>query len=311
VNYQQFTAFNHGDCETNHPAVGEDDDESAEFEFMIEASADVNISKTFSIWLRFLASHWEALSILSHHAARSETSIRITPLVVQCYFPDSCKVAAWESTINTLIQNRHPTLTDGQPINASAVIEHLRSQIGMSLQAKHCHPIFDRFRGNNLTWRAKVHCEVALASLVDFVGDLPVGSLPMQRVIKVTPQFFDHGISFLKCGQESDYNTIAMSTLCCPVCWELLAFLTKHPTGFTVHGRHANLSQVELPPWLPGNAMRHMLHRFEGLLLTEITTMMVRQNTKNLIRKPLQQHNVPDSDGGDFSCDSFYSDDDD
>ena len=130
--------------------------------------------------------------------------------------------------------------------------------------------------------------------------------------MKVTPQFCDHYICFLTCGQESSYSTITMSTLCCPVCWELLAFLTKQPTGLTVRGRHANLSQVELPPWLPDDVIRHMLDWFKGFLLAEITTMMVRQSPKNLTRKPLQQqHNVPNGNGRYFSYDSLYSDDDD
>lgn len=277
----------------NRPAVGEGGDEDGEFGSMTEVSSSGNVAKIFCTWLRFLVSHWEALSILSHNAARLESFIRITLLAVPYYYSGSSKVAGWEPTVKTLVQDGCPVLTDGEAINPNAVIELLRSQITIALRAKHCHPIFHRFRSKNLLWRGTVHCEAALASLPDFVDNLPADWMPIQRAV-----------------EESDYGTIATSTLCCPVCWELLAFLTKQPADLTVRGRCATLSQVELPPWLPEGVMMEMLDRFKGLLLAEITTMMTKQSIKKPARKPLQQRqNIPISNGRYCSYDSLYSDD--
>jgi len=69
---------------------------------------------------------------------------------------------------------------------------------------------------------------------------------------------------------------------------------------------------VELPPWLPEDVTMKMLDRFKGLLLAEITTMMTKNSTKTFTRKPLRQHqNAFNGDGGHYSYDSLYSDDDD
>jgi hypothetical protein len=102
-----------------------------------------------------------------------------------------------------------------------------------------------------------------------------------------------------------------MSTIYCPVCWELLVFLTKQPTAFTVRARHITLSRVELPPWLPDDVMMEMLDRFKVLLLGGIAAVVTEQGTKRLARKPLQRQSAPNSIRRHRSPDSLYSDSDD
>jgi len=194
TNYQQFTVFSHQD-ETSHSAMEEVDDEDEEFECMTESSAIVNIAKTFRTWLHLLVSHWEALSVLSHNAARPNSSIRITFLAMQSH-TGSYNVTEWELTIKRLVQDCCPLLTNSEPIDAATVIKYLWSQIATALQAQHCHSIFHRFRNSNLSWRGILHCDAALVSLVEFVDNLSAGCMPIQRVIKVMPQLRSHDINF-------------------------------------------------------------------------------------------------------------------
>jgi len=80
-----------------------------------------------------------------------------------------------------------------------------------------------------------------------------------------------------------------MSSLCCPTCWEFLGIIRNWPTDFAAHGHYPTLSQVELPHWLSEEVMTAMLHVFDGILLEEITTMMVMEYQWKCSRRPLQQ----------------------
>ena len=74
-----------------------------------------------------------------------------------------------------------------------------------------------------------------------------------------------------------DQTAIAVSRLCCPVCWELLDVL-KGPDDqfnrFGVRGRHPTVYPVELPPWLPRNVLEEMVTRFERILTEKISNMV-------------------------------------
>jgi hypothetical protein len=135
-----------------------------------EASASVYIAKMFCTWLHLIVSHWEALLILSHNATRSES-----------VHPDcSSRCAGWPRFLQNCRMGAHNQDTcleplpasDGEIINADAVIKHPQGQITITLQTKHCHSIFHRFR---ISWRGIVHCEALLAFLVSFVDNLPAG----------------------------------------------------------------------------------------------------------------------------------------
>jgi hypothetical protein len=66
-------------------------------------------------------------------------------------------------------------------------------------------------------------------------------------------------------AQNFDDSMIAVSKLCCPVCWELLNIL-RNDGNFHVDGYHRILTQVELPEWLPLEIVMKLMARFKEIL---------------------------------------------
>jgi hypothetical protein len=75
-------------------------------------------------------------------------------------------------------------------------------------------------------------------------------------------------------SQESSKTSIAVSKLCCPVCWELLQIMRADPglkpTDFAVQGYHTRFYPVDLPEWLPVGVIDQMVKRFKGYLEREL-----------------------------------------
>ena len=69
---------------------------------------------------------------------------------------------------------------------------------------------------------------------------------------------------------------IAVSKLCCPICWELLDVLRGNSEDFEVRGRHTTIYPVELPPWLPTEYMEQMVTRLRKYLTDELIIMMAQ-----------------------------------
>jgi hypothetical protein len=78
-----------------------------------------------------------------------------------------------------------------------------------------------------------------------------------------------------------------VSKLCCPTCWELLDILRGSTNLFNVRGRNTTLYPVELPLWLPDNAVEQMLTRFKAILLEQLYTLE-RDHKFRLFRTPSQ-----------------------
>jgi hypothetical protein len=76
-------------------------------------------------------------------------------------------------------------------------------------------------------------------------------------------------------------TTIAVSKLCCPVCWELLDVLGV--TEIKPLGRHSTLSFHELPARLPGSVLNKLLNRLDVFLVAELRKMIDKFHTQ---RKP-------------------------
>ena len=72
---------------------------------------------------------------------------------------------------------------------------------------------------------------------------------------------------------------IAVSKLCCPVCWELLDILGNPKSK--QQGRHSTLYFHALPSWLPEEALNELIGRFGSFLATELEKMIDKyQNSK-------------------------------
>jgi len=83
--------------------------------------------------------------------------------------------------------------------------------------------------------------------------------------------------------QQSDQTSLAVSKLCCPICWEFLQVLRGLNTSpkFDVQGHHTNFYAVDLPDWLPSNVIREMVTRFQKYLIRELRIFNNTEHTNN------------------------------
>src|ERR1700678_2798176 len=71
---------------------------------------------------------------------------------------------------------------------------------------------------------------------------------------------------------------VAVSKLCCSVCWEYFDILSKRhiPPGhreYKIRGRHSTLFPVQLPIWTTTDVVQELIRRFGRYLRTELNTM--------------------------------------
>jgi len=114
---------------------------------------------------------------------------------------------------------------------------------------------------------AGLHCEVVLATFAKFYAKI---LLDMGK-----PE--DDLLRLCKDLEALGPGIISVSKLCCPVCWELLAFLRRSETPhdrFLVSGCHSTLYPVELPDWLPANVVEAMMTQFQDHLRRELKVML-------------------------------------
>jgi hypothetical protein len=108
--------------------------------------------------------------------------------------------------------------------------------------------------------------------------------------------------------QSLDGVTIAVSKLCCPVCWEFLALLRGKECGnFGVRGHHNRLFPVDLPEWLPPDIIRSMLNIFRPYLYEQLRIFRKnRTMTYSKTHKP--KNDSKDSTKSAMSTQSFGAD---
>lgn len=67
---------------------------------------------------------------------------------------------------------------------------------------------------------------------------------------------------------------IAVSRLCCPVCWTFLDILDnqKH---YGVRGFHFKVFALQLPSWVPDEMVQQMLTRIQAMIRDEVKVMLL------------------------------------
>lgn len=95
--------------------------------------------------------------------------------------------------------------------------------------------------------------------------------------------------------QDSPPKTIAVSKLCCLVCWLLMIILRGDSENYKVRGYHTTVYPVELPNWLPEDILEKIVVEIEILLCNEITLMMreeamIAQNSKASVEPSSRSH---------------------
>jgi len=67
--------------------------------------------------------------------------------------------------------------------------------------------------------------------------------------------------------------SISVSRLCCPVCWELMRVLRKDSDNFQVCGHHNRLMLLDLPHYLPAEAVSAMVVKFRSYLANALKVL--------------------------------------
>jgi hypothetical protein len=102
-----------------------------------------------------------------------------------------------------------------------------------------------------------------------------------------------------------DVDSIGVSKLCCPICWDLLNYLAGRDNHFAVRGRHSTLYEVELPDGLSLDALKKMVKIYEDKLRSELIGL-ARGTGMETARTPSGQSNTNSA-----SSYSTFSDNDD
>jgi hypothetical protein len=98
--------------------------------------------------------------------------------------------------------------------------------------------------------------------------------------------------------QRSDQTSLAVSKLCCLVCWHLLHIMRGdgRASKFAVRGYHYNFYPVDLPIWLPRPVWIQMVETFWGYLKRELIQYIALAKEKTRVESHLTskttKHNV-------------------
>ena len=90
-----------------------------------------------------------------------------------------------------------------------------------------------------------------------------------------------------------DVDLIAVSKLCCPVCWELIKILRGDYDGLEVRGRHSMLYALELPKHLPQEVLNALIQRFRQHLQTEFQLMISKWRAHSKVGQNLKRQRTP------------------
>jgi hypothetical protein len=146
------------------------------------------------------------------------------------------------------------------------------------------------------------HCEATMAALSQYgckVKEWPQKGYEdahlerLRQICKVvnllslfTPLSFDHNPQNLKT------SPLAVSKLCCPVCWDLLDIMTRDSEGvaaqamphFSLLGHHSTIYPTALPPIIPENVQDQMISHFRSYLCNQL--LQLRQPASDLKTHP-------------------------
>jgi hypothetical protein len=75
---------------------------------------------------------------------------------------------------------------------------------------------------------------------------------------------------------DREYDHVAVSKLCCPICWDLFEVVRDEGglPELSVRGHHPSLCMVRLPSTLPKSVLIAMINRYRSRLHQELGTMV-------------------------------------
>jgi hypothetical protein len=263
------------------------DKEDLEEQAMQSKAADDGLVSTFQRWMRLQGIYFASLDALSSFSCQLPADVEIAFIAVRDP-KEARRDIDWKATITSLAASSNTAF----PFDAQRAIKTIEDRIQSSLldpdarQSKVLKAFrAERQRDNErvtdptlprcpVAFSGTEHCEAALAALAKFllsaIDPTQKDAVKLEKLVKVQsycPISSESSIS--RVVQELNNHVIAVSKLCCPVCWKLLEIL-----GYLARGRHPLVTPVTLPPWLPKRVVVQMVDEFGEQLRRELVSMM-------------------------------------
>ena len=274
-----------GDDVDDEEAAGDKDD--LEEQAVESKAADDGLVSTFQRWMRLQGIYFASLDALSSFSCQLPADVEITFIAMRDP-KEARREIDWKATITSLAASSNTAF----PFDAQRAIKTIEDRIQSSLldpdarQSKVLKAFrAERQRDNErvtdptlprcpVAFSGTEHCEAALAALAKFLLDAidptQKDAARLEKLVKVQsycPISSEPSIS--RIVQDLNNRVIAVSKLCCPVCWKLLEIL-----GYMARGRHPLVTPVSLPPWLPRWVVVKLVDEFGEQLRRELVSMI-------------------------------------
>ncbi|THH07448.1 hypothetical protein EW146_g9313 [Bondarzewia mesenterica] len=226
-------------------------------------------------WIRLLVVHVTAVHVLTTFSGRlkAEQEVDFSVFAIPPLEAKELRSSSWDKCIINVYQAKKGEIdanpADRGPKATKAIsIVNKYLELDSSLNWIPDFPIYKLFRAakqnqkREIAFPGNLHCEAALTCLTKYGVALdPKDGQDWEKVQRIL---------------ETSQNTkIAVSKLCssCPVCWELLKFLSDGEDKYQARGYHTTITPVELPRGLPGDIMQRMVDKFRGYLRTQLNKL--------------------------------------
>ncbi|TDL24709.1 hypothetical protein BD410DRAFT_57894 [Rickenella mellea] len=263
-------------------------DDECNDEFAEEISSNVhwqqgrtrNRAKMYGRLLRLHVSHIHAVRDLMRFCVASKLAPKFKFHFIKAPLISGVKsMLSWRETFKNALRPLYDTDSPDRldqdvehAVNAftSAIKECKSERIGYRMHAlkKSLESNDDLFTMSSppgkFQFKGGLHGEAVLASIMSSPGLTGLGN---------------HAEAVIKC---MDDNVIGVSKLCCATCWEILNTLRGNDREiFAVRGCHKAFGDVELPTWLPKDAILKIMGALRYHLRNTLNSMIKAENAKS------------------------------
>jgi hypothetical protein len=197
-------------------------------------------------WINLLVSHLQALKMLSKFSSlHPAAEVQITQVAVKRTTFDTPQ--DWTAVLERTVKDQAGPLETQLPELEARILENIEAVHKTTTGRK---GIYAYFQGKNIVGSAgQVHCEAGLAA------------------------YLNPGAPCLA-QETAPAHVLAVSKLCCPLCWDLLG--VYRDDRFGVRGHHSALSAVELPGSISLAPAKHLLSLLRGRLYEKLRVVLVK-----------------------------------
>jgi hypothetical protein len=257
------------------PTIGSEGEQSDAKE--IYEQFDHLDEETARSWMKSLVDHFIAGRILQQYCSSPLGSLHEVRIDVVLISGPDLRVAMTLGTVSSTIKD---LLSPEPDFDAEAAIKII-SNIYQDVNHPHHKLVQSVFNSREL---GTVHCEMALAALILFMDETSGDNEKLLEVLKVTAiVYYTHilltDVSLMQLKgfipDEDQPWAIAVSKLCCPVCWDFFDILrgSENDLQLEVRSKHSNLTMLYLPKCTPSNILKQMIERYSKYLRQELKVM--------------------------------------